>query len=72
MMFIYEVAVVEQLRRRGIGRALIEEVKRLAQEDGCRKMLVATNKSNEAAMALYRSAGGQEGVADVTEFRWNW
>jgi ribosomal protein S18 acetylase RimI-like enzyme len=72
MVFVYEVAVVEEHRRRGIGRALIEEVKRLADEDGCRKMLVPTNRSNEAAMALYRSAGGEEGAADATGFWWNW
>jgi ribosomal protein S18 acetylase RimI-like enzyme len=72
MVFVYEVAVVEQHRRRGIGRALIEEVKHLADEDGCRKMLVPTNRSNEAAMALYRSAGGGEGAADATGFWWNW
>ncbi len=72
MVFIYEVAVVERHRRRGIGRALIEETRRLANEDGCRKMLVPTNRSNEAAMALYRSAGGEEGAADATSFWWNW
>jgi len=72
MVFIYEVAVVEHHRRRGIGRALIEEVKRLAQADGCRKMLVPTNRSNEAAMALYRCTGGEEGAADATAFWWNW
>jgi len=72
MVFVYEVAVVEEHRRRGIGRALIEEVKRLAHEDGCRKMLVPTNTSNGAAMALYRSAGGEQGAADATAFWWNW
>ena len=72
MVFVYEVAVVEQHRRRGIGRALIEEAKRLADGDGCRKMLVPTNRSNEAAMALYRSAGGEEGAADAIGFWWNW
>jgi GNAT superfamily N-acetyltransferase len=72
MVFVYEVAMVEEHRRRGIGRAFIEEVKRLADEDGCRKMLVPTNRSNEAAMALYRSAGGEEGAADATGFWWNW
>ncbi len=72
MVFIYEIAVVEQHRRRGIGRALIEETKRLAHENGCRKVFVSTNRSNEAAMALYRSAGGEEGAADATGFWWNW
>jgi ribosomal-protein-alanine N-acetyltransferase len=72
MVFVYEVAVVEEHRRRGIGRALIKEIKRLADKDGCRKMLVPTNRSNEAAMALYRSAGGEEGAADATGFWWTW
>ncbi len=72
MVFVYEVAVAEGHRRRGIGRALIEEVKRLAREDGCRTMFVPTNRSNEAAMALYRAAGGEEGDADATAFEWNW
>lgn len=72
MAFIYEVAVVERNRRCGIGRALMEQVKHLSDEDGCRKMLVPTNRSNEAAMALYRSAGGKEGADDATGFWWNW
>jgi GNAT superfamily N-acetyltransferase len=72
VMFLYEVAVVEDHRRRGIGRALVEELKRLAKADGCGKMFVPTNRSNAAAMALYRSTGGEEGAADATEFRWNW
>jgi len=72
VLLIYEVAVAEHHRRRGIGRALMEEVKRLAQEAGCGKMVVPTKRSNEAAMALYRSAGGEEGDADATAFWWNW
>ena len=72
VMFCYEVAVAEHHRRLGIGRALVEELTRLAQADGCGKMFVPTNRSIEAAMALYRSTGGDEGAADATEFRWNW
>jgi GNAT superfamily N-acetyltransferase len=72
-MFVYEMGVAEQHRRRGIGRALVEEIKRLAGADGCRKMFVLTGKGNEAAMALYRSAGGTEGDADPSiSFWWNW
>jgi ribosomal protein S18 acetylase RimI-like enzyme len=72
MMFVYEIGVAEGHRRRGIGRALIEEIRRLADNEGCRNMLVPTNTSNEAAMALYRSAGGEQGDADGTEFWWDW
>jgi ribosomal protein S18 acetylase RimI-like enzyme len=73
MMFLYEAGVVEQYRRRGLGRALVEELKRLAQESDCRKMFVPTQASNEAAMALYRSAGGEGGAdPDGASFRWKW
>jgi len=72
VMFIYEVEVVERHRRQGIGRALIEEMKTLAKEDGCYQMFLHTNRSNEAAMALYQSAGGEEGDADATAFWWKW
>jgi ribosomal protein S18 acetylase RimI-like enzyme len=73
MMFLYEAGVVEEYRRRGIGRALVEEVKRLAEESHCRKMFVPTQASNEAAMALYRSAGGEGGAdPDGASFWWNW
>ena len=67
------MGVAEQHRRRGIGRALVEEIKRLARVDGCRKMFVLAGRGNEAAMALYRSAGGTEGDADPSvSFWWNW
>jgi len=72
VMFFYEVAVLEHHRKRGIGRALVEELKRLAKTDGCGKMFVPTNRSNEAAMALYRSTGGKEGATDAMAFWWNW
>jgi ribosomal protein S18 acetylase RimI-like enzyme len=72
LMFLYEVAVAERHRRLGIGCALVEELKRLAKADGCGKMFVPTNRSNEAAMALYRATGGEEGIADAAAFSWDW
>jgi ribosomal protein S18 acetylase RimI-like enzyme len=73
MMFLYEAGVLAQHRRRGIGRALAEELKRFARESNCRKMFVPTEASNEAAMALYRSAGGEGGAdKDAAAFWWNW
>jgi ribosomal protein S18 acetylase RimI-like enzyme len=57
-LFLNEIAVVEQARRQGVGRALIEELKRLGHELECSKMWVLTDEDNAAAMTLYRSAGG--------------
>jgi ribosomal protein S18 acetylase RimI-like enzyme len=73
MMFLYEIGVLEQHRRRGIGRALMEEMKRLAQARHCTKMFVPTEASNEAALALYRAAGGEGGPdPKAATFWWNW
>jgi len=72
MMLLYEVGVLEQYRRRGIGRALVDELKRLAEENGCLKMFVATETSNGPAMALYRSAGGVRVASDAAGFEWSW
>jgi ribosomal protein S18 acetylase RimI-like enzyme len=57
-LFLNEVAVVEQARRLGVARALIDELKRLGRDRGCASMWVLTDEDNGAAMGLYRSTGG--------------
>jgi ribosomal protein S18 acetylase RimI-like enzyme len=56
-MFLYELAVAEAARRRGIGRALVEALAELARERGCRGMWVLTDEDNVAAVTTYRRAG---------------
>jgi ribosomal protein S18 acetylase RimI-like enzyme len=56
-MFLYELAVEEGTRRRGIGRALVETLAALAVERGCYGMWVSTDADNEAAIRTYRAAG---------------
>jgi ribosomal protein S18 acetylase RimI-like enzyme len=58
-LFLNEIAVVEGLRRRGVARALIEEMKRIGHERGCVGMWVLTDEDNPVAMSLYRSTGGR-------------
>ena len=73
MVFFYEIGVDAQYRRRGIGRALVEELKRQAQASGCCKMFVPTSAFNSAAMALYKAAGGVGGARpDAAAFEWYW
>ncbi|WP_433450504.1 GNAT family N-acetyltransferase [Streptomyces sp. CA-142005] len=59
-MFLYELAVAEPYRRRGIGRALVERLAALAGERGCYGMWVGVDAGNDVALAAYRSAGGKE------------
>jgi ribosomal protein S18 acetylase RimI-like enzyme len=57
-LFLNEIGVVDEARRCGVARALIEELKRLGRERGCGSIWVLTDEDNEAAMSLYHSTGG--------------
>ena len=52
-MMLYELAVDEAHRRRGIGRALVRALAELAAERGCPTMFVLTERTNDAAIATY-------------------
>jgi GNAT superfamily N-acetyltransferase len=55
MVFLYELEVDERFRRRGLGRALVEEATRLAAGRRC---FVLTGLDNEAGRRTYSAAGG--------------
>jgi ribosomal protein S18 acetylase RimI-like enzyme len=57
-LFVYEVDVAETHRRRGIATALFRQLERTARERGIRHGWVLTDRSNDAANALYASVGG--------------
>jgi len=56
-MFLYELAVDEAHRRRGVGTQLVRALADLAERQGCYGMWVVTEPDNEAALATYRAAG---------------
>jgi ribosomal protein S18 acetylase RimI-like enzyme len=49
--------VVDEARRSGLGRALVEGAIARARERGCRRMELDTNEDNAAARALYEGLG---------------
>jgi aminoglycoside 3-N-acetyltransferase I len=57
-LFVYEVGVAPEARRRGVATELLCELHRRARARGIPRGFVLTNESNEAAMELYRSLGG--------------
>ena len=72
MLFLYSIDVAEPHQRQGIGKALIEKFKQIGREYGCDEAFVPTNKSNLAAMQLYRSTGGKVTQPDdVVIFEYN-
>ncbi len=54
------IAIHPDLRRRGIGQALIEHVTGVARAKNCVKMMLEVRKSNRSAIALYEKLGFQK------------
>lgn len=54
---LYEIDVLPKWRNRGIAKALVERFTAEARASGAFEVWVLANQSNEAAMALYHSAG---------------
>jgi ribosomal-protein-alanine N-acetyltransferase len=54
---LFRVAVAPELRRRGIGAALIGEFVRQARARGVQAAVLEVGAANAAALALYRAAG---------------
>ena len=67
-LFVYEVGVEPDARRRGVATELLRELERIARARGIRNGFVLTNESNEAAMGLYRSLGGVRPSSDDVLF----
>jgi ribosomal protein S18 acetylase RimI-like enzyme len=66
-MFLYELAVDEPFRRRGIGRTLVERLGALARAAGCYGMWVVTDDDNDAARATYEGTGAVSETEQVVE-----
>lgn len=59
-LFLYEIEVKKEFRKRGIGTALLEEAKRFCMSKEIPIMFVFTSASNLGAITLYRNTGGKE------------
>ncbi len=70
MMYLYAIDVLPSYQNRGIGAALIEELKRICIKKGIAKMWLGTSQSNLPAMALYKKTGGTRMGMDEAGFQW--
>jgi len=61
-MYIYDLAVAERHRRRGIATALIERLREIAAERGAWVVYVQADHGDEPAIALYEKLGKREEV----------
>jgi len=65
-LMIYDLAVSEGFRRRGVGRALVEEACRAAAAAGVPVAFVLADNEDVHALDFYRALGGQ--AMAVTSF----
>jgi ribosomal protein S18 acetylase RimI-like enzyme len=63
-LWINEVGLAPTNRGRGLGKALLRALLEVGRAHCCAAAWVLTDRSNVAAMALYSSVGGSEGVGD--------
>jgi aminoglycoside 3-N-acetyltransferase I len=61
-LYIYDLAVAEAERRRGVATALVGAVQRLAAERGIWVVFVQADRGDDAAIALYTKLGVREDV----------
>lgn len=59
MLFINEVAVLNQFQNQDIGRTLVRYLCRFAGEMGVKEAWIATHASNPAACRAFTAAGGR-------------
>jgi aminoglycoside 6'-N-acetyltransferase I len=63
-MWINEVGVAATHRGRGVARAILQRLLDVARAIGCVEAWVLTDRTNEAALRLYKSSGGIEASGD--------
>ena len=72
MMFLYDITVADKYRKRGIGTALVEQLKFICNTKSTMKMFVPTNRSNVSAVGLYQKTGAVlSGDTDEIFLTWN-
>jgi ribosomal protein S18 acetylase RimI-like enzyme len=67
-LWINEVGVADGYRGQGIGKAVMRETLNVGRRLGCAEAWVLTERSNEAAMRLYTSSGGEAATQDAVMF----
>lgn len=56
-LFLKELYVREHARRRGIGRLLMNQLRHIANENGCSRVEWATDINNQPAQRFYQAQG---------------
>ena len=58
MVYLYDIDVIEQHKRKGAGRMLVETVKDIAKRDGVTELWLGTGTDNKEGQGLFSATGG--------------
>jgi GNAT superfamily N-acetyltransferase len=59
VLYLEDLYVAPKFRRRGVGRALLDELDRLAASENCHQVRWLVHRKNQSALDLYRSWGAR-------------
>jgi len=68
-VLLYDIAVVPEHRRKGIGRRLLEELLSLTSREGCSVVFVLADDADQEALDFYRKVGAE--ATKVTLFSYS-
>jgi len=68
-LYVDEVDVVPSFRKQGVGKAMMNQLLRIAEANDCVEMWLGTENDNESALALYKSMNPDE-VEAFVGFTW--
>jgi aminoglycoside 3-N-acetyltransferase I len=67
-LFIYDIAVRPDSQRRGVGRALVQELRTLGARQGITGVFVGADNDDQHALDFYRALGGASSPVTMFEF----
>lgn len=67
-LFLYDLAVLPAFQRRGVGRALVEALRREGEAVGIGVSFVPADVEDEHALLFYRALGGEEAEVRIFTF----
>lgn len=67
-IFLYEIGVLQQHRKKGVAKALIEQLKQYCKDNSIKVMFVMTTMDNEPAKKLYENTGGELEVVPLYSY----
>jgi aminoglycoside 3-N-acetyltransferase I len=70
LVYIYDLAVLEEYRRRGIAKSLIKYFTDFCKEKGFEEVFVQADRVDEEALSFYRSTGANV-EEDVIHFTYS-